>query len=446
MSTDIYGMFCARVLLPLGDLATRQRVMALFRHFEEAQWWERERLVQVQNENLVQTVAAAYRDSPLYRDIYDKAKVKPADIRSVDDLYKLPVITKDLLSKYYPDRSSVAHGAGIREFHTSGSTGKPFRVFLDSYSLSLSRALMLHRATYSGWKVGDRYLQTGMTLNRGLVKTIKDRLLRVIYVSAFDLSEAALDNYLALIEDNKCRFIMGYASSLYLLAVRAREVGYGSPIKGIVSWGDNMYRHYRKAIEEQFGCKVTDTYGCGEGIQVGAQCREGDGSYHVFMPHVAIEYVNDNMPVADGEMGEIVLTRLNAGAMPLIRYRVGDVGSADTRHSCACGRGFELMKSIDGRASDIVLTPNGNRLIVHFFTGIFEYAKHIETFQVIQHERENIIVRIVPRGEFNPEEWRSIEQEIREKGDMDLGVHLEVVNEIPLESSNKRRFVISQLG
>jgi len=443
--SGLYSKICEKLILPMGDVVTQQNVTKLYKFYDESQWWDRERLIELQKENLRKTVKEAYLNTQLYKELFDGAGVKPDDIRNIDDLQKIPVVTKEMLRKYYPDRLSIQKNIKVSQFSTSGSTGAPFTVFLDNYSVSDSRALMLHRATYSGWKIGDRYLQTGVTLDRGLVKRLKDRFLKVIYVSAFDLSEHVLDEYLHAIDKNKCRYIMGYASSLYLIAVRAKQVGFNGHINGIVSWGDNMYPHYRKEIEGQFGCKITDTYGCGEGIQVSAQCLDADGSYHVFMPHVAVEYVQNDMHVPDGELGEIVLTRLHAGAMPLIRYKVGDMGRADVRSGCACGRGLEMMRSIEGRASDIVVTPNGNRLIVHFFTGIFEYAMHIDTFQVVQEEREKIKVRIVPKGNFNEEEWLGLKEEIRIKGDPDLGIELEIVDKIPLERSNKRRFVISRI-
>ena len=173
--------------------------------------------------------------------------------------------------------------------------------------MSIARALMFFRANFSGWQIGDSYLQTGMTLRRGLIKWTKDHLLGVSYVSAFDLSDAVIDRYLALLERKKHRYIMGYAASIYCIARRAKQVGFNSTIKGVVSWGDNMYAHYRNEIERQFHCTVTDTYGCGEGIQVAAQCELG--CYHVFTPHVAIEFAKEEGICAPGELGQILLTR-----------------------------------------------------------------------------------------------------------------------------------------
>ena len=306
---------------------------------------------------------------------------------------------------------------------------------------------MFLRAGVFQLRIGEPFLQTGMSLKRGLVRAAKDRkLLGCVYVSAFDLTDEALDRFLARLQSGRLRYAMGYAASLYLLAERASKLGLRIPLKGVVSWGDNMFAHYRQMIESAFLCRVTDAYGCGEGIQIAAQCGEGQGNYHVFMPHVLVEVLRDGRPAGPGELGDIVVTRLNAGAMPLIRYRVGDVGRPGLARTCSCGRGLDTLQTIEGRATDIVLTPNGRRLIVHFFTGIFEFARSIDTFQVIQDEVGSIVVRIVPHGRFDEAEWVRLKDEILARGDPDLRIDLEVVDSIPLERSNKRRFVVSRLS
>jgi phenylacetate-CoA ligase len=319
-------------------------------------------------------------------------------------------------------------------------------VLVDNGTMSRARALMILRATYSGWEIGTPILQTGMTLARGTVKGIKDRILRTHYVSAFNLSDVALDAMLAEIDDNRLEYIMGYPGSIFSLAERARNVGFNRKLKGVVTWGDNLFSHFRSLIERQFKCRVTDTYGVGEGIQVAAQCGEADGGYHIFMPHVMVEVVDGNgFSVGDKEQGEILLTRLEPGSMPLIRYRVGDVGRKGGNIECSCGRGLEILTAIDGRDSDIVITPNGNRLIVHFFTGIFEYYNSIKMFRVVQKNVGEIVVDIVPDVDFNKSVWARLKDEILDKGDRDLKIELNIVEHIPTEKSNKRRFVISHL-
>lgn len=444
--SSIYSKICENIILPLADIVTRQRTMESYRFYSESQWWDRERLRKYQDARVYEVVRTAYQEVPVYRELYDKHGVDINSINQIRDLYRLPVVTKDELRNAYPAACTRETGWPWSEYCTSGSSGKPFAVRIDNYSMSQARALMLLRANFSQWRIGEPFLQTGMTLDRGVIKKCKDVLMRVHYVSAFDLSDRVLDDFLERLAGKDLRFVMGYASSLFCLAVRALEVGFDRNLKGVVSWGDNLYDHYRAKIEQAFGCRVTDTYGCGEGIQVAAQCGVNDGAYHVFMPHVAVEVVDDEgIPVLPGEIGNILLTRLDAGAMPLIRYWVGDIGRMSPDVACSCGRGLEMLTKIEGRDTDVVITPGGNRLIVHFFTGIFEYYQSVNTFKVIQEKQGAIIVEIVPRPDFTEAHWEKIKSEIWEKGDRDLDIELKLVDEIPLERSNKRRFVVSRL-
>jgi len=418
--------------------------MASYRFFRESQWWPLDRLQEYQRDRLRETLWTAYTQVPLYRDRFDQHGIQIEEISKLCDLVQIPAITKDDLRAAYPDRCVRKTNYPAREFFTSGSSGRPFAVMVDSRSMSDARALMLLRANFSGWRIGEPILQTGMSLDRGVVKRTKDMLLGVQYASAFNLSDQALDHCLSLIEARRLQYVMGYPGSIFFLAKRARQLGFNNRLSGIVCWGDNLYRHYRDEMEAAFGCRVTDTYGCGEGIQVAAQCEEG--AYHIFMPHVIVEVVDDTgVPVGPGTPGTILLTRLDPGAMPLIRYQVGDVGRKGEEFSCPCGRGWATLEAIEGRDTDVIITPRGNRLIVHFFTGIFEYYPSIDSFKVTQQRPGAIHVEIVPRSEFRSEHWEKIKMEIMDKGDPDLEIEMSLVNDLPLEASNKRRFVVSKL-
>ena len=162
---------------------------------------------------------------------------------------------------------------------------------------------------------------------------------------------------------------------------------------------------------------------------------------------MVVEFLDEHgAPVAPGQRGRIVLTRLHPGPMPLIRYEVGDVGVPGGGERCSCGRGLPMMKSIDGRTTDVVVTPAGNRLIVHFFTGILEYFREIDTFQVVQETVEDLVVRIVPTKEWRSESEESIRAALVKQGISGMKVHIETVKEIPLTPGGKRRFIISKVG
>jgi len=432
--------------LKIADYLSRQQVMHWYDFYSEAQWWSRDRLLKYQGERLRALLKTTTLEVPFYRRLYAQYGVDVSLVNTIDDMYQLPVVSKNDLKTCYPDGCTRKTNWPVKEYFTSGSSGNPFAVLVDNQSMSQARALMLLRANYSGWKQGEAVFQTGMTLQRGVVKKLKDLVFNTYYASAFDLSDARLDYYLDIIDQKSIKYLMGYPGSMFALANRAREVDLNPKLKGVVTWGDNLYEHFRKSIERQFHCRVTDTYGCGEGIQVAAQCPDGNHKYHIFMPHVIVEIVNDaGIPVPRGEQGNIILTRLEPGAMPLIRYKIGDVGRMCVEELCSCGRGFDILEKIEGRDSDIIRTPNGNKLIVHFFTGIFEYYPQIAKFRVYQGRVEELDIQIVFQPDADRTILESIRKEILEKGDKDLKINFKLVDTIEDGKNGKRRFVLSDV-
>jgi phenylacetate-CoA ligase len=283
-----------------------------------------------------------------------------------------------------------------------------------------------------------------MTLNRSFDRRLKDYFLGCHYFSAFDLDDHHLDVALDLLDRRRIEHLWGYAASLYFFALRAQKRGWNRPLRSVVTWGDNLYPHYRTVVEQAFRTRVTDTYGVAEGIQISAQCEHQ--RYHIHSLDVIVEYVDDDgQPVPPGVPGNLILTRLHAGPMPLIRYRVGDVAVPGDQSPCACGRGFDVMERIEGRDTDVVITPSGNRLIVHFFTAIMEQLPDIDSFQIIQEKPESVRVLVVPRSGFSDSIRRQLLTTMQNNGAEDLEIEIELVEQIPLTAGGKRRYVINKL-
>lgn len=448
MMRRLYGGLLRAAILPAGDLAFGQGLMAGLRFLEKAQWWDRERLWAERDARLQALMRTAYHEVPFYRELMDRARVTWRDFRSPADLPKLPVVTKAMLRAAYPERVTRATGRRAYEASSSGSTGANFYVREDAPTAGRYRAAFLLALQWAGWRMGEPHVQTGMTLRRSLDRRLKDRLLGCHYVSAFDLSDAHLDATLDLIERRRIAHLWGYPGSLYYLAGRARRRGWNVPLRSLVTWGDNLYPHYRAAIEGAFGTRVFDTYGCGEGIQIAAQCGEGT-DYHIFTTETVVEFVDEaGAPAPRGTVANLVLTRLWPGPMPLIRYRVGDLGVAGPEAACPCGRGFERLACVEGRDTDVVMTPAGNRLIVHFFTGILEHFREIACFQVVQRERDAILLRLVPAAGclVTPEVRGEIVRRFEECGLREMTVRFEITDEIPPAASGKRRFVVREIA
>ena len=422
-----------------------QRLIRRLRFLEKAQWWERERLHAHRDRSLATLMAVAYNEVPLYKELMTTAGVMPGDVRSATDLQQLPIVTKEMLREGYPRSTTRKTGQRTYEITTTGSTDTKFRVMTDAQTDGQNRAAETLALEWAGWTIGERHMQSGIRPERSPVKRLKDLVLRCHYVAAFDLSDERLDAHLDVIERFDIHHLWGFPASLYYLARRATGRGWNRQLHSVATWGDKLYPHYRRAIEQGFGRRVFDTYGCGEGIPIAAQCSQSD-TYHVHALDTVVEYVDDEGdPVAPGRPGNLLLTRLHAGPMPLIRYRVGDMGVSGGLRLCECGRGFDVMESVQGREADVIHTPAGNRLLVHFFTGILEHFAQIDSYQAVQEEPDRMVLRVVSTGGSTDGLSESIVAALLSNGASDLKIDVEFVDEISVPLTGKRRFIINKL-
>jgi phenylacetate-CoA ligase len=279
------------------------------------------------------------------------------------------------------------------------------------------------------------------------MKRMKDIFLRTDYQLAYNISDEVVKKALLKNEKRNPDFFIGYASALYGYAQKAEQLGItGIKFKSVISLGDKMFPHYREKIEKVFHTKVFDTYGCTEGFMMASQCEMGN--YHQISAQNYLELLDESgNPVPDGEPGFVVVTRLDAHKMPLIRFYLGDIAIRPKNpQPCACGRNFPLLEKIVGRDTDLVKTPSGKILIVHFFTGIWEYFQEIYQFRVIQHQLDRFEIEYIPDpSTFKPEVLSRIHQIMNEKAGEVLQITFKQVDQIPATKSGKPQIILSTL-
>lgn len=442
MVHEKYRWFLRNIMLPLGDLYFQQGLMPRLRFLEDAQWWDAARIEQYRTERLAQLMRIAYEEVPFYRRQFDDSGLHWRDIRCPADLRSFPVVTKDMLRAAYPKLCTRATRQHCYPVSSSGSTGESFWALEDAETAGQYRAAFLLALRWAGWRLGDPHFQIGAHPERGLMRKLKDVFLRCHYVFTDNLSNSNLDDILKAIEHRKILYLLGYPSSIHMLALRAQHLRWNRNFPSIITWGEVLHSDQREDMERIFGSRVFDTYGCAEGIQIAAQCREGP-NYHIHSLDTIVEFVDDSgRPVPSGCSGNVLLTRLHPGPMPFIRYRVGDMATRSVNQECPCGRHFEIIGSIEGRDVDLILTPDGNRLVDHFFTGALSAFPEVEAFQVVQHDRENVTLEIVAPGA--PPTLAERLRKAMSPGVDGLRLDIEIVPEIhPVRG--KRRFIVNEL-
>ena len=425
------------LLLPLGDRLLRTNVIAGLRAWRRIQWMSREELERLQAEALRRLLRHATTQIPYYRDLGIAEREDPYSW-----LRAFPVLTKGHLSSH-GDRLLVGDRSRLIAESSSGSSGVQSTVYTTREEESTTRAIQLLWWEWAGYRLGDPILQTGITPRRGVVKTIKDLLLRTDYQPAFRLDDTTLGRMVTRLARRQGTMLLGYASSLYLLARAAQASGrLDIRPRGIVSWGDKLFDHYRHALEATFGAAVHDTYGCSEGCMIAAQCERM--RYHITTPQVHLELLDATLSheVAEGEIGHVAVTRLDAYAMPLIRYSLGDLAvrePADAR--CDCGRNFPLLRRVIGRDTDIVRTESGKYLIVHFFTAIFEHVPEIRQFRVVQRSLTGMEIEYIPGTGFHSAVLGQVRSQIHAHLGEPFPVTFRAVDQIAVSPSGKPQII-----
>jgi phenylacetate-CoA ligase len=435
---NLYNFFIERAIIPAFDAVSGSALKRQLDEWRMTQWLPTNELEALQRDRLARLLQFASERVPFYRDLGLTVGADPYEA-----LRAFPIIRKPML-KTNVDRLVLGDRNKLIKEASSGSSGVQSVVYSDKKAESNYRAIQLVWWGWAGYRIGDPIIQTGMTLHRGLIKGVKDRLFRTKYVSAFTLQPEEVLEHLRELRRQPRKHLLGYASSLYVFAKVARDYGVDDVrFDSVISWGDKMFPHYRTLIEKQFATRVFDTYACSEGFMIAAQCPEM--SYHVTTPQVYLELLDDrDRPVAPGELGNVVVTRLDNYNMPLIRFYLGDLAIAEPpAKRCACGRSLPLLARVVGRDTDIVRTRSGKHMIVHFFTAIMEHVPEVRQFRVIQRSLDEIELEYIAETDFEPGVLDRIRDKIHEKLGEPMPVAFKRVESIPPTASGKPQIIQS---
>jgi len=236
--------------------------------------------------------------------------------------------------------------------------------------------------------------------------------------------------------------IEGYPSSLQILAQAYKNHDY-LDARMLFTLAESLDRKSRKFISSIFDAELFDYYGSAEFSLMAWECREHT-CYHINTECVLIEFLRNDEPVEDGERGEITCTSLINYAMPLIRYRQGDIG-IPTHQKCSCGATLPQMEVVEGRADDFLTALDG-RIIppTVFFPYPFKDFRGIKQFKIIQEKRDKLKFQLVTEhGFWQIEALESARSAIKQLFGEAMHVEFEFKNEIPREASGKLRKIIS---
>lgn len=450
----MYSSIIKDVFFPLYQrkLPPDERYTTYLNLYNKSQWWSTSDLERFQLKKLKQLLKHADVNVPYYHNLFRKLNFIPDSITNVNDLIKLPILTKEIVNKNfnnlyarnYPQNKLILST-------TSGSTGIPMKFYIDPKWQACNISAAYRAWGWAGYRLGDKMLTLwgapSDASGTRWIDRIRENLMRKKYLDAFELTDKNMASYIKIINTFKPRVINSYASAIATFSeyLKREGVEIWRP-KAILTTADMLYSPQRKIIEDAFGCDVFDYYSGRDTSLQAAECPEHIG-YHMSIENAVVEFMNENEHVSPGETGKIILTDLCNYAMPFIRYEIGDMGSPSDE-KCACNRGLPIMKSFKGRIFDFILTPDGNRISGEYFHCIIiEYdIKSIKEFQIVQDSLHKLIVYIVKNQNEKNDDVNKFVSVIQQKVGETVQIEINYVSTIKRTSSGKLRHVISNMN
>lgn len=331
---------------------------------EDIETASHEQIRQWQSERLVKTVKHVYENNEYYKKLMDEKGVTPEDIKGVDDLYKLPFLTKDDLREAYPyGLMSKPLSECVRIQSTSGTTGKRVVAFYTQHDIDLWEDCCARAIVAAGGTKDDvcqvcygyGLFTGGPGLNGGSHK---------VGCLTLPMSSGNTERQLQFMTDLEATILCCTPSYAAYLAESIEETGLRDKIKlkagifGAEAWSEEM----RRDIENKLGIKAYDIYGLTEisGPGVAFECSEQNGM-HINEDHFIAEIINPETGevLPEGEKGELVFTCITKEAFPVIRYRTKDI-CVLSREKCSCGRTHIKMAKPMGRSDDMMIIRGVN--------------------------------------------------------------------------------------
>jgi phenylacetate-CoA ligase len=438
------------VLGPVWAKWENSPYLAHYRRLQRTQYDPPDVVRQRQWEAVRDLLVHAYGSVPFYRERVRELGMHPRDFTSLDDFRGFPLLTKtDLRTHGRALLSNLCSREHLIRKRTSGSTGISLELFVDEAAQQFKRACTLRSDEWSGWRFGEPVAMVWGNPEfekRGWRGRLRNALLeRATYLDTLKMDEETLARFAMLLQRRQPTLLFGHAHSVYLFAEYLRTLGLpGIRPRGVITTAMVLHNWQRRVIENVFGCRVTNRYGCEEVSLIACECERHDG-LHVNADGVYLEILRDGLPVGPGEPGSIVVTDLRNRAMPLLRYQVGDVAVWSDRR-CECGRGLALLERLEGREADFVLTPAGE--VISGISLTENFALHVPglaQLQIIQETVHRFVFRIVRGPDFGEDSLRRIGELVAERFGPNVSFDCEYVDAIPQDASGKYRFCISRV-
>ena len=435
-------------------------ILALLYQFEQSQWWQPERLLASQFEQLGKLAAHAYLTVPFYRQRFEGAGLTPIDLEGPDTWRRLPLLTRadiqaageDLVTRSLP----VGHGRQ-KEIFTSGSTGTPIRAVRTElwemiWSAFTQRDHLWHRRDRAGTLAVLRESGVGKApYPDGVVSPGWGRSSNPVFATGPSVSLNILtpvDHQLLWLVRQNADYLLTHPSNAADLARLCLEQGIELPdLRQVLTISEILQPAVRDLVREAWDVPVVDMYTAREAGYLALQCPDHD-HYHAQSEGVLLEVLDEaGDPCGPGETGRVVVTPLHNFAMPMLRYDIGDY--AEVGEPCPCGRGLPVLNRILGRTQNMLVMPSGDRhwpLLSSPNIKTLMGLAPIRRYQFVQHDTRSLELRVEVSRPLQADETKALAAWVRDKYGQSFDVTVTELDELPRSAAGKFQDFVSEIA
>lgn len=437
--------------------------LSYYQQLDEWQTWSVERIREIQQKRLSELLVFARRHVPYYRELLDQSQVIDSSGQvDFEAFAELPLLDKTTMRQEFGRLQSEDIASRRTQVNSSGgSTGEPVRFVQDATYQDWANGIRFLFDQWADYRIGESKVvlwgsERDLFAGHEPLNVRAGRLIRnETWLNAFRMNYERMHEYVEAINRHRPVQILAYVESIYELAqlIERENLDVHAP-KGIVTSAGTLHPEMREVIERVFRAPVFNRYGSREMSNIAAECRTRQG-LHVVPPVHYVEVLHpDGSPAKPGEVGEVVVTSLTNFAMPLVRYRIGDM-AAWSDLQCTCGCSWPMLEKVTGRTTDVFVRRDGGVVLPEFLIHVVRVASvktdWVRRFQLIQEAVDRVRVLIEPLEVITEGDARfqQVSDEIVEKLKLviaeDCWVTCELVDDIPRSPSGKYRFAISKV-
>jgi phenylacetate-CoA ligase len=376
-----------KLLFKIGQKLRNPSLENWLEFLKKTENWSLNAIHEYQLKKLQELVEIAYKQSDYYKKRFDEIGVNPSEIKTLEDIQKLPILTKTDVIK---NKSSIITNIKFNKVfdaNTSGSTGQSLNFVREESADSFNRASIFRG--YSWYKVNPWELNGYFWgYNLSLFKRLKFNLLDKIQhrFRIFSLEEKALFEFIKKLK--KASYLHGYSSMIYEVAKFINKKGLSKQfhLKMIKGTSEKILASYQSEVEKAFGKKIISEYGAAETGIIAFECTKGN--MHINMEGVIVEEIDN----------EIVVTNLQMTSFPIIRYKLGDyIKLAPKEEKCSCGMHHQIIKEVTGRVGSVIYGYKNyypSLYIYYIFKNLGIENSLFLTYQAIQKTKGKLIFKI----------------------------------------------------